>query len=351
MKILTSLKFVSVSLLLACAGSASAQTVAWGSSHSTMPIGCLSDGAPAGETLTWCLGYFEDGFTPTAENSDEWIANFVSVDVATEKSAVAGNKQDSSVKADGVTPSNAKGKQIYVFAYNDPAKLGTPEGEALIFTQDGMYFPGKADFVTMDIARNKFDPADESFTVVWGRVDRNMEATGGLSTGGGVFHAPLVESSPSRWEAQTATWSDAAPTFDELASALGSEDPEVSLAANEDYDGDGRVNFFEHAAGTLIGQGDPGYAMIDMRKDDAVDLTLPKSRPSDVRYVLEYSETLVSDDWTELSSRKGNNGWHGASPIATLNAPSAPSSRELSSFKAPEGKRGFFRVKVEPVQP
>jgi MYXO-CTERM domain-containing protein len=167
------------------------------------PLGYYSDGSATGDTLTWTLGYFNDGFTPSETNFDDWAANYVEVDRDTERFftpffAVSGIKED--------VGTAAAGKQAWIFAFNDLGKIGTTEGEALLFAEDGFLFPEVLFSGTFDIEDNPFDGIDDAFTVVWGQVDRDRDAAGGRITGGGEFSNQLADTSTLEWEAQTATW-------------------------------------------------------------------------------------------------------------------------------------------------
>jgi hypothetical protein len=138
----------------------------------------------------------------------------------------------------------AAGRQMYVFAYNDLNKIGTSDGEALLYRQDGLLFPSTPNQVTFDIADNPKNTDDDAFTVIWGRVDRNMyhdslwptgtnysplPANGGVITGGGIFSVPVADSQATPYdqgngtfEAQFGTWSAVPePTGALLVGGLG----------------------------------------------------------------------------------------------------------------------------------
>lgn len=179
------------------AGFASAQTVAWGGSLSDTPLSYTSDGevdngGPGTETLIWTLGYFTGGFVPTATNYDQWVANYVATSETSshrfEGGAWTTQHNTANVGAAAV------GQQMYTFAYNSLAAIGTPAGEALLFRQIGLTFPDVPNQVTFDIEDNPSSTSDDNFEVVWGRVDRNMSAVGGVITGGGVFSSLVPDS-------------------------------------------------------------------------------------------------------------------------------------------------------------
>ena len=210
------------------------QTVAWGSSVSVNPLAFNSTGTVDNNTNIWDLGYFNDGYTPDATNWATWADNWKAVDTNYHKEwdnvywAVATNNYS-------VAPA-AVGKQMYVFAYNDLAKIGTPQGEALIYRQNGLLFPSSPNQETFDIANNPTDDGksfnDDNFTVIWGRVDREMYAdangNNGILTGGGIFSFVVPDSNATPYdngngtfEAQFATWQVVPEPSAALLSALG----------------------------------------------------------------------------------------------------------------------------------
>jgi hypothetical protein len=200
------------------------QTVAWGTSASVNPLSFNSDGAVDNSSNTWTLGWFNVGYTPTDTNWDSWADNWNPVATSVHQDwggfwAVSVNTYDVGV--------DAAGKQMYVFAYNDLNKIGTPDGEVLIYRQDGLLFPSIPNQETFDIADNPLDAGDDAFTVIWGRVDRNMYAdnlwpnnaaspvpeNGGVLTGGGIFSVLMPDSvsvpydqGNGTFEAQFGTW-------------------------------------------------------------------------------------------------------------------------------------------------
>jgi len=210
----------------------SAQTVAWGTSVSFNPLAFNSDGSVDNSGNLWTLGYFNTGFTPDATNWSQWASNWHAVSSPTSETNPLppynqvnyprhrdeGGLWAVSVNTYSVPDPVAAAKQMYVFAYNDLTKLGTPAGEALLYRQDGLKFTGEAaGQATFDIADNPLDNGqtgnDDTFTVIWGRVDRKMYDAGGVLTGGGVIHNLVPDSiaqPPDQlngtFEAQFATW-------------------------------------------------------------------------------------------------------------------------------------------------
>lgn len=329
-----------------------AQSLGWGTSASSVPLGYFNNGSPTGTALTWNIGYFANSFVPTFSNHAQWAENFVIVDTAQEifydpSYQVDGFTDDISLAPDGVTPTGAAGKEIWIFAYNNVSMIGTPQGEALLFRQNGLSFPSSVldPTETFDIADNPADPGDDLFTVIWGQLERKRESTGGQIAGGGTYSNQFSDTSSGAWEAQTGTWPSTAPTPYQLASwAIG--DPN-KRATGDDADDDGRTNLTEHAAGTNMGSSDTGYPMVGPANPTSVSVTLPAARPLDVRYTLQYNEDL-SVVWQELANCTGNGPWIDESPFSTN--PVAP-SREIIEFATPTTTKGFFRLKFELVAP
>lgn len=204
------LALLSLLLTLSFLGTAKSQTVDWGTSYSVTPLSYTSSGSVDNQTLTWQLGWFTDGFTPDETNYLSWEANWNSVATAYHVEdgglwAVSGHVDNVGVAAGG--------KQEYIFAFNDMGLLGTPTGEAFLARQDGTFFPTGPNANVFDIADFMGNTNDDSLTVVWGRVDRDMYATGGIVTGGGEFSS-LVPDSNSQppdqlngtFEVQSGTW-------------------------------------------------------------------------------------------------------------------------------------------------
>ena len=191
-----------------------AQTVAWGTSVSENPLAYTSNGNVDNGALTWELGWFTDGFIPDATNYSQWIANWNPVDAATHQNfgTVGSPLWSVSANAEDVGEA-ATSKQEWIFAYNDPGKFGTDEGEALLFREVGLTFPALLGQNTFDIANNPLDPADDTFEVVWGRVDREMYNVGGVLKGGGLYGSEVADSNAQpadqlngTFEAQSGTW-------------------------------------------------------------------------------------------------------------------------------------------------
>jgi hypothetical protein len=122
----------------------------------------------------------------------------------------------------------AAGKQQYQFAYNSLGLLGTPDGEAFLTRQDGLLFPDGPIANVFDIADFPFNSDDDLFTVIWGRVDRDMYATGGIVTGSGEISSVVPDSNATpadslngRFEVQSATWPIPEPSSALLIMVVG----------------------------------------------------------------------------------------------------------------------------------
>lgn len=213
--------------------SAHAQTVAWGTSVSENPLSFTSDGAVDNAVLDWELGWFSDGYTPTAANWSTWAANWNPVNY--ESGGSLGDRAH--MNYDGLwtvsvntsdVGAAAAGKQVYMFAHNDVSLFGTADGEALLFREDGLLFPTIPNQITFDIADNPLDTNDDAFTVIWGRIDREMYNIGGVLEGAGVFGVKVADSAATPYdsvngtfEAQSGTWAVIPEASTSLLGLLG----------------------------------------------------------------------------------------------------------------------------------
>lgn len=123
-------------------------------------------------------------------------------------------------------------------------------------------------------------------------------------------------------------------------------DPEMR-GEDDDADGDGRSNFYEHAAGTDLNTPEAGYPMVGPADPTAVGITLPTPRPSDVRYVLMHAADL-SGGWTEVARCDGDGPWQGTLPASTS---AIGNGREFFEFPCPTASRAFFRMRFERIGP
>lgn len=225
-----------------------AQTVGWGGSGSVNPLSYYSNGTVDNASLTWELGWFSDGYAPTADSFSTWATNWNSVDVGEHRLYPTPEPPTWNLNEEytNLAPASApNGKQIYMFAHNGGTTdksvwgplMGTAAGEALIIT-DGQFFPPLGLALSFDIADNPYGTEDDNFNVVFGRVDRNMyldalwptdanmiPANGGVIQGGGVFSNPRADSQAAPYddfngtfESQTGTW---APIPEPSAAILG----------------------------------------------------------------------------------------------------------------------------------
>lgn len=215
--------FTGLGIILVSGGSLHAQTVSWGGSLSpAAPLSYLSDGT-VDASLIWTLGWFDNGFVPSASNFGSWAANYVPT-AETSNQRFEGGTWTVQHNTEDVGE-DAVGQEMYVFAYNSLGQIGLPGGQALLYHQVGLKFPDVPNQVTFDIA-DAPSSADNNFEVVWGRVDRNMQVAGGIVTGGGVFSVVVADSAtgagnPGVFESQSATWPVPETSTGALA-ALGS---------------------------------------------------------------------------------------------------------------------------------
>ncbi len=184
-------------LLAFLSGGLKAQTVDWGTSNTGTNELFQSTGAAAGSAMTWDLGYFTVGFTPSSANVTNWAANWNSISTATQAPPDMNlNVTNASV------PASLAGTQAYMFGYSSLTTLGTPGTEAFLATSTTWVLPSEFDQLNIDIAANPFDVAD-TLDVIWGAVDRQIGVTGGVVTGGGTLS---VAKADEGFEIQTATW-------------------------------------------------------------------------------------------------------------------------------------------------
>jgi len=227
----------------------SAQTVNWGGTISVNPLSFDSSGNQDISTHVWELGWFNNGYTPTATNYATWATNWNSVDVGSFKAFDGGSLYSANEIVDNPGAASL-GKTMYTFVHNggtaDPTVwgplMGTPAGEALLYTLGLTFLPSPAPTVSFNIANNPLDAAaDNGFNVIWGRVDRNMysdalwggsntpaspaPANGGVMWNAGIITNPIADSQATPYddlnglfENQTATW---APIPEPTAAFLG----------------------------------------------------------------------------------------------------------------------------------
>lgn len=178
-----------------------AQTTAWGSSIVPNPVGYFSNGTAISEAVPVQLGWFADGFLPTAANITDWAAHWIPVDTGKQED-FGGYYGVSDEYSSPTEFAPEMGKQAYIFAYNDLAILGQPGTEALLIRENGLKFPALLLQDTFDIADNLLNAKDDDFTVIFGRVDRNMYSLGGVIQGGGEFSNLLPDATNEQWEFQ-----------------------------------------------------------------------------------------------------------------------------------------------------
>lgn len=130
-----------------------------------------SDGAPMDTTFTFELGSFDPSFTPTADNTDLWMSNWVPVPGDGSSSASytqvplgsltpntgASNTFSGSVTLDSNTSPFGTSDQAYIWGFDDRDGSGT--GEWILLSNadwqyplvtDGVQFPGE-EFSVADV--------------------------------------------------------------------------------------------------------------------------------------------------------------------------------------------------------
>lgn len=191
--------------------SASAQTINWGTTASSSIAGnkhFYSDGTGFDASLLARIGYFDNTFN--VGDSSTWVSSFheVGSDAFSLPSPILGyNFNQNTTQADAA----ANSKQAYVFVYNDSSLLGTPDGEALIYTNPSWILPtaGGVGFTDMY--------ASAASQVLFGQLDTNGSTAGGLLTGSGVF---ATQQAADTFHVQTGSW-NAAAVPEPSASLLG----------------------------------------------------------------------------------------------------------------------------------
>jgi len=119
------------------------------------------------------------------------------------------------------------------------------------------------------------------------------------------------------------------------------QDPE------DDADGDGRSNLYEHGAATSLVDVDEGYRVLEVLGETSAMLILPELAPDDVRYTLEHTSDL-RNPWSGIAERVGAGAWSGIFPDSTT---PLPDGRVGFTFSTPDGAGGFFRMKMELLMP
>lgn len=189
---------VLVAATLGVVPAAQAQSVLWGTTPTNPSSLLLSNGSSQPLDFTWQLGWFDDGFTPSASNYLDWSDSWNAVD--TENLTLDSGFTYIDGNANPL-PASSYGKQAYVFAFNDIGLIGAAGGEALLYRRDGLTFPSDPFGLPPNLLiENVAGTQDDNFTVIWGRVDRDLSSGAGVITGGGIF------TGTGNFEAQTAAF-------------------------------------------------------------------------------------------------------------------------------------------------
>ena len=194
--------------------SASAQTINWGgTSFSFNNLSYLSDGSAMPSTFTWEVGTFTGGFVPTATNASDWSSNWTSFGTDNTDTSFpytwGGTGEVNSAATDGL--------QGYIWGYNNLGLMGLTGGEALLVTSTAWSTPS---FGSITPSPN-WDISSSTNTV-FGRIDRSIDAVGGVDQGGGIVTGAQSDSTASTFEVQSGTWNVAPVPEPGSALLLGS---------------------------------------------------------------------------------------------------------------------------------
>ena len=368
---------VSLSLLFSTAA-ALGQNIVWGTSNSynsSSYISYTSSGIPDKGEIKWNLGFFSNSFTPTQQNSSEWADYWVAVDETfninsglkhwglsanfsvmgeTESgklgsSAIYGGSKTGVSSGDLI---NAADNKIWIFCYNDLAKIGTAEGEALLYSYNTNY-PNSRTTVTTDLnIANEHD-----LEVIWGRIDRDYLNLGGIQQGGGQFSYLIPEGegvingseiTGATFEAQLGSWGTPS-SYEEalnntsftIAESLPDADPENR----------GLSNALSYALNIPISG--PINATQRLKLPQMTGLTAesfrlrfetPASLPSDITYCIMESEGLDLNSWTEIARATNESSWSGRAVVST--STEANTTEVLVQPTNTSSQRSFLRLDI-----
>ena len=87
------------------------------------------------------------------------------------------------------------------------------------------------------------------------------------------------------------------------------------LDPNGNEDGDGLLNFVEHALGTNPNEFNVAEPLV-LQADGSMRITLPVDMPQDVDYVIEKSVDM--NNWAPIASKRGKSAWTGESILVSV---------------------------------
>lgn len=193
---------------LVCAvGQVGAQTIVWASTDAmtSQLFTSRATTMPAGVSgFKWELGVFLDASTganwqPTVDNMSEWSAHWIKLGEDTAEEDVP-----HSFGGLGRVPSaQTNGKQLYIWGYNDKTKFGSSASELVLFTGPAN---GQGAWVAPVFESLDFPPyctVDTATSVIYGRLDTNGSAAGGVIEGAGVYGRLMTEGT---FEVQSGSW-------------------------------------------------------------------------------------------------------------------------------------------------
>ncbi|GAA5483524.1 hypothetical protein [Haloferula sargassicola] len=124
----------------------------------------------------------------------------------------------------------------------------------------------------------------------------------------------------------------------------GIADP-TRRGAEDDPDGDGLSNLFEHAMGTAPDIPDSVGEVVRLPDVRHVHVRLPATPPDDVRYLLEHTSALAGD-WQVIAEKIGAGEWSGLTPAV---APEDVEGGQGYDFPLTGEAAGFYRLRMELV--
>ena len=207
------------SLALACfllahsaAGVCSAQTIDWSGSYAfDQPNAFTSrgDAIPPGDQsdIVWELGVFRDPTTganwqPTAANLAQWAAHWIPLGQSKLLAIPAGNAfLYGWGGSSSVTSANTNGLRLYIWAHGAIAKLGTTQGECLLFTGDPAVWQAPA---LGSASPPPILSTANATTVILGRVDTQLDTTGHILESAASHYTSLR--AEGGFEVQLSSW-------------------------------------------------------------------------------------------------------------------------------------------------
>lgn len=266
-----SLAVVILSVFLGAVAPASAAQVNWGSERlaTNLTSGPVEGAMDA--SFTFELGAFDPGFTPTAENRNQWVSRWHSA-------ASAGYHETfrfftGSVLVDGSIPAFSPSNRAYIWGFN--ARDAGQTVEWVLITNPTWTWPSSSGIST---------------PVEWCVIDATTAVVGQINAQDGSCHMRSASLFVGPDRNDPLVWRD---------STFGSSSTNAVVAGwDADPDGDGRSNLLEFALGTgaLAGDGSSGIVLGSEMFGGATyqTLTVERVRRPAVDYIPEVSSDLVN---------------------------------------------------------